>query len=102
MKTRKNSKEVKTLVVKSTIDNSNSYDAYIGSINKAASGYAENYARSNKMKIVNCPGFDFGVRFLADKLVKNNIISCEDMINFLKTKSYEKNFMDTRNAWWND
>ena len=84
------------------VDNSSLIDAYVGSIDRAAAGYAEKYARTNKMKIVNCPGFDWGMRVLATALAKNNIIPCEDLLNFLKKHSYKTNFADTESAWWND
>lgn len=87
--------------VEKVIDNSKVLDAYSKSIDLAASGFAEKHARKNELKVINAPGFDFGVRILAYELVKYNIISCEKMFDFLKKNCYN-GYNTNIGAWWID
>lgn len=83
------------------IDNSKVLDGYFKSIDAAASGFAEYCAREREIKVLNGPGFDYGVRVFAYELVKNNLISCEDLFRFLKNNCY-RGYNPEIIAWWNE
>lgn len=77
----------------------NNTDIYYTSINRAAIGFAEYIAREQNLTRVHCPGFDFGVRMLAKKLVENNIVDAKKLFEFLKQNSYR--FYDNIIIeWW--
>lgn len=103
MEKKKKTKEPVEIIkeVPKKINNASILDAYTGSIDAAASGFAERKARSMEMKILNAPGFDFGVRYLAYELVANNLISCEDLFKFLQDRCWNK-FDGSVKAWWNN
>ncbi len=86
--------------VEKKIDNSKIRDGYFKSIDAAASGFAEYCARERGLKILMCPGFDFGVRVLAYELTKHNLISCEDLFQFLKKNCYGGYDPNKEGAWW--
>ena len=90
---------IKTEYKEKIVDNSKKLDIYLTAINKAATGFAEYIARENELKIINCPGFDFGVRMLAKELVEDNIIDAEKLFNYLKNKSYRK-YDNIIIEWW--
>jgi len=87
--------------VEKKIDNSKVFDAYSKSIDAAASGFAEYHARKREIKVLNCPGFDYGVRLLSYQLAKHNLISCEALFEFLKNNCCGKYNPDI-GAWWMD
>ena len=100
-KDRKVKEIVKTEYKEKVIDNSKLRDMYVTAINKAATGFAERIARNNSLKVLNCPGVDFGVRMLAKELLDDNIIDAEKLFNYLKRKSYRK-YDDIVSEWWRD
>lgn len=95
------SKSNKNIVEKKKIDNSSKIDAMEHSIDFAASGVAEKLARQNNLKVIHCSAFEFGVRCLAYELIRNNIISCEDMFEFLKNNTY-RGYDKCISEWWKD
>ena len=85
--------------VEKTINNSDKIDMYAASIERVSHGYAEKIARQQGMKVINCPGFDFGVRMLAKGLLYGNVISAEKLFNFLNKNSYRK-IDEIKSDWW--
>ena len=100
-KDRKVKEIVKTEYKEKVVDNSKELDIYLTAINKAAIGVAERIAREQEVKVLNCPGIDFGVRMLAKKLVEDNIIDVKKLFNYLKKKSY-RNYDNIISEWWKD
>lgn len=100
-KDRKVKEVIKTEYKEKVVDNSKSKDIYLTAVNKAATGYAERVARENSVKVLHCPGIDFGVRVLAKALVDDNIIDAEKLFEYLKRKSY-RNYDNIILEWWKD
>lgn len=75
-------------------------ELYRPHISKAASTYAYSTAMTNyaaQLYTIQCPGYDLGIRHLAQSLVDSKVISPENMLDFLKKNS---NYNSDSECWW--
>lgn len=77
----------------------NKKELYWPHIEQAASGYAETIARSNRLPRISCSSVDLAIRIMAHRLVVDDVIDSETMLNFLKKHQYREN---TPLNWWNE
>ena len=66
-------------------------------LKEAAHGYAEKIGRENRIKIIQAPSLDFGIKQLVFDLVNNNVVDFEKLYEFLDKNRYREN---TPNVWW--
>ena len=72
-------------------------ELYKPHIEKAANAYAYSKALDLKLMVVQCPGFEGGMRIICEELLEDGIVDPERLLHWLKAKTKVK---PNKKIWW--
>lgn len=72
-------------------------ELYKPHIQKAANAFAYSKALDLHLKIIQCAGFEGGIRILCEELLEDGVVNPQRLLNWLETKTRIKPDNET---WW--
>lgn len=72
-------------------------ELYKPHIQKAANAFAYSKALDLHLKIIQCAGFEGGIRILCEELLEDGVVDPQRLLNWLETKTRIKPDNET---WW--
>ena len=72
-------------------------ELYKPHIQKAANAFAYSKALDLHLKIIQCAGFEGGIRILCEELLEDGVVDPQCLLNWLETKTRIKPDNET---WW--
>lgn len=72
-------------------------ELYKPHIQKAANAFAYSKALDLNLKIIQCAGFEGGIRIMCEELIEDGVVDPQRLLDWLETKT---RIIPDKETWW--